>query len=395
MDLNNYFNLGKESLDKITIKKSHDNASCYIEWNEKFRENRFISGFIISDKDRVVTICGVSFYPSKSSGKFVPRLTFSKVLKRTLEVRETGKNKIRISFSGSDEGIEEFWLMIEFLSRFKNIVDLGKFNSKYEVTSVDHIIKLVNGLDELEKGQTAQRIIVETLDDPHTLEKLLIDNRKKIVSEFEGLLNDSNKLNLYFKRYKDEIKGNGEESMWKHFFKSNQWLLGLTSGLIFIDELIEEQEIGISSTRGTLNPVTDYLGINDYTLLVELKKPTTPIFTNRKQNTARANTWSFSSDFIDGISQCLAQKTDWEKSHAQKNIVNDKGNIVDQRKHRTIDPNVIFILGRKDRQFCLEDTTTDVIIKRDTFERFRRNNRNIEIITYDELLLRAKKILNI
>jgi len=39
------------------------------------------------------------------------------------------------------------------------------------------------------------------------------------------------------------------------------------------------------------------------------------------------------------------------------------------------------------------NTKTD-LIKRKTFELYRRNSRNIEIITYDELLTRAKFIVN-
>ena len=61
---------------------------------------------------------------------------------------------------------------------------------------------------------------------------------------------------------------------------------------------------------------------------------------------------------------------------------------------RTIDPQVIFIIGHKDREIPRTSTSADNRTKRDTLERFSRNNRNISIVTYDELYRRAYHIVH-
>ena len=67
---------------------------------------------------------------------------------------------------------------------------------------------------------------------------------------------------------------------------------------------------------------------------------------------------------------------------------NSGGNQV---KERTIDPKTILIIGST-LQFKGEDR--DSRIKAKTFELYRRNSRNIEIVTYDELYDRASFIVN-
>ena len=41
----------------------------------------------------------------------------------------------------------------------------------------------------------------------------------------------------------------------------------------------------------------------------------------------------------------------------------------------------------------MDNTEAENIMKRDTLERFKRNNRNVEIISYDELYERAYFII--
>jgi len=59
---------------------------------------------------------------------------------------------------------------------------------------------------------------------------------------------------------------------------------------------------------------------------------------------------------------------------------------------RTLDPKIIFIIGNRSKEFPL-DKSQDSIVKNETFERFRRNNKHIDIITFDELYERAKYIV--
>ena len=68
--------------------------------------------------------------------------------------------------------------------------------------------------------------------------------------------------------------------------------------------------------------------------------------------------------------------------------------ILSRDIHRTQDPKVIFIIGNKSKEFPNASINIDDRKKADTFERFRQNNKNIDIVTYDELLERANFIVN-
>lgn len=58
---------------------------------------------------------------------------------------------------------------------------------------------------------------------------------------------------------------------------------------------------------------------------------------------------------------------------------------------RTRNAKSILIFGSRS-EFSNVENIRDVNVMRDTFELFRRENRNIDIITYDELFERAKFI---
>ena len=53
--------------------------------------------------------------------------------------------------------------------------------------------------------------------------------------------------------------------------------------------------------------ISDFLlADNNYTVIVEIKKPDTPLFRKNQQN--RANSWKLSNELIESYSQILEQK---------------------------------------------------------------------------------------
>jgi len=387
-----YFDLTIGNVDEITIYKSNNGDTCYIA--DKKNKTIFYPGFILNNKATVQTICDVGFYPSSISGKFIPRLTFKVIYKKTGDVKEVGKGKdyVRISFATLEDGYEYFWKMIGFLHKFKDLVDLGNFDRSYKVVDSDAFILDFKDQEQSKKIAQLSKIVSEGNLSAEDLRLALQPARKQTVTQFFELLH-TRKFDEYRVRYLSEITQIGEEAVWHHFLKQNLWIIGLGVDIRFIRDLISQANVGVQDTDGSGSPRSDFLGITDYTLLVELKTASTDIFTKSKQSTARANTWSFTQEFIDGISQCLGQKSDWDKTHIQKGLVGNDGKTIDQRKTRTVDPKTIFIIGNKIREFSENETTPDIECKRDTFERFRRNNRNIDIVTFDELYEKAYYIV--
>lgn len=387
-----YFDLTSGNLSTLLIEKV-DGFNCVL----KDRNGNVYNGFILAqtDGDRVLTVCDLDFQKSATDDKYQPRLTFRKT-SLNFEDRKLRKDVsvVRISFNSGKDGYREFWKMVAFLHQFKDFVDLGDFQDSYKVVDNNSFILEFKSKEAAQKIKGLSELFLKANVSEDTIKQALEDTRKNTLDIFKKLLEEKE----YWKTFETEnsldMKGIGEEAVWHHFLKKHDWILGLNADIRFIRDLLSEAEVGIPDTTGKGSPEADLLGISDYTVLVELKTPNTVIFSLTKKSTARANTWSFSDDFIDGISQCLGQKFDWDKDHGSKKIVDEKHNIIDQNKVRTVDPKSIFLISNRSREIPEESANVDILTKRDTFERFRRNNRNIDIITFDELYERAYFIVH-
>lgn len=397
MNLDEYVDLTDPEVDLERFSIESSGFNCRL----KDDEGCLYKGFLLakSEKGNALTVCDVSFEWSSTDHKYPPRLTFRRTY-ATLADRPVRDGQMfqRISFLSGDDGYRELWKMIGFLRKFKEFVDLGDFESKYQIVSTESVVGhlRVKPVGE-RKEEIASYVTKAGISEEEMAELLVHRARKNDVDTFKKLMdNKGGYVNQYRERHKSEIKKPGDEAVWHHFLKNHQWIFGLSLDLRFIEDLLDEQAVGDPDTQNKGNPMVDLLGLNDYTVLIELKTPGANIFTDSRSASSRANTWSFSGDFIDGLSQCLAQKTDWEKTSRSKILVKTDPQgvrrVLDQGVIRTIDPEAIYVVGNKDREVPRDSTDADVMLKRDTLERFSRNNRNITIIAYDELYRRAYHI---
>jgi hypothetical protein len=191
--------------------------------------------------------------------------------------------------------------------------------------------------------------------------------------------------------FKENLKKNMSEKDWQEFFFNNQWIFGYGLDYRFMTIFDREMSVGDGGTQDQNKPKVDFLNqFSDFTVLVELKLPSTPLF---KNDSSSAGTWNLSDKLFSAYSQVLEQKAEWHIKGDQcgKNISNDgfKG-----LTKRTRDPKVILVIGNKANQIESIDSLTEKSLKADTFELFRRDSRNVEIITYDELYERAEFIVS-
>lgn len=187
----------------------------------------------------------------------------------------------------------------------------------------------------------------------------------------------------YWKTYAEEngVKKHSEEKVWQYFFEKNQWIFGY--GLDYRYQEILQREVHLSDAEldGSNTVIGDYLlGDNFFTTFIELKKPSTPLFGSKGN---RSNSWKLSNDLIESVSQILEHK-------ASGLIRLDKGQYVNGEplKQKAYDSKVVLIIGNW-KEIEPSETTLEKEIKKKTFELFRRDSRNIEILTFDELFERA------
>ena len=152
---------------------------------------------------------------------------------------------------------------------------------------------------------------------------------------------------------------------------------------------ILQQEFHASDTTaaGKDGVIADYLmGDKRFTTFVELKLPNTELF-SPIQN--RAKSWRLSTKLIEAYSQILEQKASGQiKIETTKELLDAHNHEITQRSY---DSRTILIIGSWNEIATEEKGIKS--IKEKTFELFRRDSRNIDIITYDELYERAKFIV--
>ena len=187
----------------------------------------------------------------------------------------------------------------------------------------------------------------------------------------------------YWKEYAahNEISGRSEEKVWQYFFEKNQWIFGYGLDYHFQQILQREAHLSNAELDGSNTVIGDYLlGDKFFTTFIELKKPSTPLFGTEKN---RSNSWRLSNDLIDSVSQILEHKASGLIRLEDQQYVD--GEPINQKAY---DSKVILIIG--DWKELDESTKTlEKEIKKKTFELFRRDSRNVEILTFDELYERA------
>lgn len=370
----------------MIIKENYSKNNCFIYENENI-----IGGFILIKKRNAKTILKVSFYRSKQDGKYLPRLEFRKETENGEPSKSKG-NDVIIRFSDGDEA-RAFWKVIHFLQGFKDLVDLGDFHLKYQAVSFDSYLVDFKTKDQAEKVKELTALSESIKLSKQDIKELLLPHRRNAIHWFYAFLKDlSNKEGVKaFESYrkKHSIKEQGEEAIWHHFLKSNDWIIGLNIDIKFIRDLLSKQKVGYEDSKGVGSPEVDLLGISYFTTLIELKTSRTKIFKEKKTTKSRANTWDFSENFVEAYSQALAQRSEITEF---KEIKDNNGNLIDTKKNRILDPKAVLIIGNRNEEFP-HIRNSEFDMKSDCFERMRRDSRNIEIVTYDELFERAFHIV--
>ena len=250
---------------------------------------------------------------------------------------------------GNSYGVRQFQI-----SNSNSIV----IDDSNKAIAIKELLKLNCGLEiweELSKNSSdlARKLALSKI------QKDRIDALKK----FKELLND----------------GRVTEDDWQIFFENNTWIFGYGLRYQFLKTIQSQPNYGGASLSGKGNQRGDFLTVSEasvkYTCLVEIKKPSTKLL---RSPDYRNGACAISDELAGAISQIQANCSQWEFNSRTMENQELLKNIY------TVSPKGIIIIGNTEQLIDLS--------KRGSFERFRREMHNPEIITYDELYERAKFI---
>ena len=176
-------------------------------------------------------------------------------------------------------------------------------------------------------------------------------------------------------RFEQMIDNAGREKEWQGFFEENQFVLNMAFGYP-ITMVQGQASVGGRSFSGRGDKVTDFLVMNSMTnnaAIIEIKTPGTELMTNKEY---RRGVFSPSTDLSGAINQALGQKYRLEKEfvHVKENS--------GRRDLESYSIQCCLIIGR----MPIDES------KRESFELFRRNSRDVEIVTFDELLRKLNSL---
>jgi hypothetical protein len=180
------------------------------------------------------------------------------------------------------------------------------------------------------------------------------------------------------------------ERDWQEFFERQPWVFGYGLDYRVMRPFDREMTVSTGGSDNRERSVIDFLmQFTDYTALVEIKRPDTPIFKAVRGGDSRAGTHAFSDKFTGAVSQILEQKAEWLSfAESGKHFTRDGTTPLTAR---TRNASTILVIGSRD-EFARAPSLRDRQIMQDTFELYRQDLRSIEIITFDELLERAQFI---
>lgn len=297
-----------------------------------------------------------------------------------------GAEKQKVKFSAFN--FQQLRTFLQFISS----IDL-KGVSERRIALADDSLDVIDAdtrkkITTLLSGNEGSELIKELLDAGVITGQDLVNTgyRKQQLEIFHRLLYDG-----YMPDYKRNVlkkPDTKDETAWQLFFDRNPWIFGYGLSYRFLSILQREFSASDTTAAGKDEVISDFLlGDPRFTTFVELKKPDTPLFGNNKN---RSGSWCLSEELIWAVSQILEQKVSGQqKIETNKELLNGHGEIITQH---ACDPKIILIIGCWDQVERSSDPYGIKAIKRKTFELFRRDSRNIEIVTYDELYERARFI---
>jgi Domain of unknown function (DUF4263) len=221
-----------------------------------------------------------------------------------------------------------------------------------------------------------------------TRDLVAVGYRRKQLQRFESLLHNAD----YFTQEKQHLQCRPED-VWQAFFESNPWIFGYGLSYQFLSKLDDRKLEQIVSGRDLksagkrVDALMKTRGIMSSLCFVEIKRHDTPLLGSTQ---FRPEVWAPSTDLVSGVSQVQSTvQAAIEKLGHEVRPTSDDADPTGEILFN-IEPRSCLVAGSL-AQFHTNNGPN--LSKLRSFELYRRNTWRPEIITFDELLERARFIV--
>ncbi len=295
------------------------------------------------------------------------------------------KNKAQeVSFHGSD--VERLYL---FLKGIKE-VDFPNKNT-FNIKDSELAKMLINKEQATQLIEDNFDIFQDALKNNITSKDLINFGYRKVQLEiFERLLNEDG----FFEQYKTDLNEVSNEGVWQKFFEKNTWILGYGLDYVFNSELESKKMEQITSGSNVYakgkrtDALLKSLGAINSLCFCELKLSTDHLL-KKVKSPYRGESWQISDSLSGAIAQVQRTSHKAIKEFASKTEMKDEEDNLTEENLFLYNPKSFILIGNLN-EFIVEGKINEM--KFSSFEMFRKNLRNIEILTYDELYQRAYHI---
>lgn len=182
-------------------------------------------------------------------------------------------------------------------------------------------------------------------------------------------------LDALIERFEDMLGKKLDEGKWQAFFNANPFILNMAFGYPVI-KVRDQASVGGRKLSGDGEKITDFLvknSLTNNTAVFEIKTPQTQVLHKRPY---RDGVYTPSADLSGSINQALDQKYQFQKQVAQ---IKENTRLYDIESYAV---HCCLVVG----------TTPEGEDQQKSFELFRRNSKDVEIVTFDELLEKLRQL---
>lgn len=279
--------------------------------------------------------------------------------------------------------------LLEFVQRLR---DLHLNGARAFKTAIDDLCPVLMTPAQ-EKRFLAERedLVIKAATHEVTQQDIVaLAYRKKQLAHFERLLSDA----AFFEAERRRLD-KAPEPLWQAFFEANPWILGHGLSYVFmsgldgrkLEQTVKGTDLagpgkvtdGIMKTNARMNAVA----------FVEVKRHDTPLL---RKVTYRSGVWGPSDELSGGVAQChetVRLATEWMHGRYRPN--HPESGAPTGEDLFAVNPKSFLVVGSLS-EFEGEHGPHEGRYR--SFESFRRNLHRPEVITFDELLYRARYIVD-